>query len=425
MMKCPKCNRLFATKRSLDQHIRDSKHSGPKATRTANKRASNRTSNGPLPSTSRGFDINPSRVPTPPGSSIVVTGEDRLASIDVNYNQSFFKNFNISPGMAPRITTLAKAYQRISWLKVKVTVTPQASTSTNGGYVCGFSMDPTDQALTAAELSSTQWSATRKWYESVSVQMPQKRQLLYTSAGDDLRLSVPATFWLISEGTPSSGITVIVTVNWTIRLTQPSLEHGNFSGFMLDQEVWPVANNYNLAIKNSNGTYEQDFSRYMPDYIKLKTTYSFFRVPSFNIEYSEGTGDTGTIQAHFLAYHTDKKMYWSQDGKTIGKDLWQSNVDLQCLLPKSTYLKYSGSSNSSGMHASRPRMCPSTSSQHSSPDSTSIEQRLTALEILLRRLTSSLEEGSMQLRNPSSPRPTSPALSTSSVMSPFQDPTKS
>lgn len=423
-MKCPKCNRQYATKRALDQHLKDSKHP-PRASSQNNNRGRMRNNPRNPRQAQQGFDINPSRVPTPPGSTITVSGEDRLSAADISSGRAVFLNWPINTGMAPRLTTLSRAYQRISWLKVRVTVTPQASTTVNGGYVCGFSMDPTDNAITAAELSATQWSATKKWYETASVNMPSKRELLYTSSGEEPRLNVPAIFWLISEGKPSSSLTVIVTVNWTIRLSQPSLENGHFSGLMLVGEIWPVQNNYNLELRTEGKT-TQDFSGIMPDFVKLQDGYSYFRVPTFNIEYSEGTGDTGTIQAHFIAYNkADSRMYYSQDGKTIFKEVWQSNVDAQVLLPCNTYLKYAGTGNPCGIQVLQPHPYPSKSSEGLHQPSTSTSVRLTQLEDSLKELMSFLKRDLMPLTENSRERPTSPASSTSLEMSQWLDPTKS
>lgn len=107
--------------------------------------------------------------------------------------------------------TISRAYQRIRWNSVKVIVTPQASTMTNGGYVCGFIMDPEDKTITARDLSASQGAQTKKWYESAVVSMPHKPDLLYTSPGEEARFTVPASFWIVGEGAPSSDITIVVT----------------------------------------------------------------------------------------------------------------------------------------------------------------------------------------------------------------------
>lgn len=421
-MKCNKCFRLFATKRALDQHMRDAPHN-KRPPQNKNAKRTRGPKQGPVRS-APGFVINPSRVPTPPGSTIIVSGEDRIASVEIQSGKSVFLSWPISPGMAPRITTLSRAYQRISWQQVRITVTPQASTTINGGYVCGFSMDPTDNAITASELSATQWSSTKKWYETASVSMPPKGELLYTSTGEDPRLSIPSVFWLISEGKPSSSLTVIVTINWTIKLTQPSLEHGHFSGILLNGDIWPVANNYNLELR-SGGTTTQTFTSIMPDSVKLNTGYSFFRVPTFNIEYNEGVGDTGTIQMHFLAYNSsDGKMYYSQDGKNVDKNVWQTGVTLQCLVPCSTFLKYAGTGNPCGTLVSQPHPCPSRSSAGLPSSSKTNSDRLRELECSLQKLMSYFEEGSITSMINLQTRHQLSALSQSPESSLWQDPMK-
>lgn len=421
MMKCNKCQRIFANKRALDQHMRDAPHNKrPPQQRNAKR---NRGPKAPSRGTP-GFVINPSRVPTPPGSTITVSGEDRIAAVEIQSGKAIFLSWPISPGMAPRITTLSRAYQRISWQHVKVTVTPQASTAINGGYVCGFSMDPTDNAITASELSATQWSSTKKWYETATVSMPPKADLLYTSTGEDPRLSIPSVFWLISEGKPSSSLTVIVTINWTIKLTQPSLEHGHFSGILLNGDIWPVANNYNLELR-TGGTTTQTFTSIMPDSVKLNTGYSYFRVPTFNIEYNEGVGDTGTLQMHFVAYNSsDGKMYYSQDGKNIDKNVWQTGVTLQCLVPCSTFLKYAGTGNPCGTQVSQPHPCPSRNIAGSPSSFKTSSERLNELELSLQRLMRYFDEGLTPSTISLPTRREPSALSQSPESSLWQDPTK-
>jgi len=126
-------------------------------------------------------DIAPSRIPPPSGSRITLSGEDRIFTVDVKKDRSVLSSVSIDSGMSPRLRTIARAYQRVKWNRVTIMVTPQASATTNGGYVCGFVMDPTDQHVTAEQLSSTQGATTKKWYETATVNMPAKPDLLYTS----------------------------------------------------------------------------------------------------------------------------------------------------------------------------------------------------------------------------------------------------
>lgn len=297
---------------------------------------------------SLGADIAPSRIPAPKGNSITVTGEDRLFALDIKKGASVFTNVDISPGVSQRLGTIARAYQRIRWNTVTVIVTPQASTMINGGYVCGFIMDPEDKTITARDLSATQGSQTKKWYESAVVRMPKKPDLLYTSPGEEPRLTIPSSFWVVGEGTPSSDITIIITFLWNVTLHNPTMEDiGNLS-FTMRGEIRGKQDNYNLSwFPTPTATATDNVLSLMPEGIRALQGDHYFRVPTFNIEYFEGTGDTGTIQAHFIVYRSsDKKLYYSSNGRDIITTVWQGNVEAnQVLVPCSTYCKYIGPGN--------------------------------------------------------------------------------
>lgn len=295
-----------------------------------------------------GADIAPSRVPAPKGNSITVTGEDRLFALDIKKGASVFSNVDVSPGVSQRLGTIARAYQRIRWNSVTVIVTPQASTMTNGGYVCGFVMDPEDKTITARDLSATQGSQTKKWYESAVVRMPSKPDLLYTSPGEEPRFTIPTSFWIVGEGAPSSDITIIVTFLWNVTLHNPTIEDISNLSFTMRGEVRGKQNNYNLSwFPSPSSAALDDVSALMPEGIKTLQGNHYFRVPTFTIEYKEGTGDTGTIQAHFIVYSSgDKKLYYSSNGRDIITNTWQGDVEAnQVLVPCTTYCKYIGPGN--------------------------------------------------------------------------------
>lgn len=338
---CSHCGKRFKNTSSLKQHEAMAHKNITPSSRVPRSR--NRRSNR-----ASGVDIAPSRIPPTKGGTIVVSGEDRLAAIDLKAKASVFSSVQISPGASSRLATLSKAYQRIRWNSVRLIVTPQASAMTNGGYVCGFIMDPSDEAVTAKDLTASQGSQTKKWYESAVLNMPSKPDLLYTSPGEDPRLNIPSTFWIISEGAPSSDLTVIVTFHWTVTLSIPTLEDISSSSFSLKGELRGKQSNYNLSYFPPGSTKGQDdFSSQIPDHLRTATQNQFFRVPTFNIEYSEGTGDTGTIQAHFIVYAPgDKKVFYSSNGRTIIETPWQGDVQAdQVCVPCGTYCKYIGPGN--------------------------------------------------------------------------------
>lgn len=340
-----------------------------------------------------GIDIAPSRIPPPKGCTITLSGEDRVDAFDVGSSTNVFKMISIGVTVSNRLKAIASTFQRIKWVALTVRVTPQASTIINGGYVCGFIMDPSDQHITAADLSSTQGSQTKKWYETAILKMPPKPDLLYTSSSEEIRLQNPANFWIIGEGKPSSSLTVIVTMNWTVTLSQPTVEHERGASFILPTSVYPIQSNYNVSTSGStdnNKVNLVDFSSYIPANIKELPGDHYFRVPTFNIEYKEGTGDTGTTQMHFLVYKTsDKKMYYSADGLAISMTQWQSDLPLQCLAPCGTYLKYVGQKNECRV-STVSQSLPSVMDQKSIEHWEILSERLLQMERLLEELKNPL-----------------------------------
>lgn len=337
--KCSKCNKVLKSVRALAQHQAD-KHrpANPSGGRRTRPRPRRRPAMG-------GVEVNPSKSRTVPGESMVVAGEDRLDMVSIKQGTTFYQSFPITAGSSLRLNNIAKAFQRIRWQLVSVTVTPQVSVMVSGGYVAGFIMDPSDATVSAAQLSATQNSKTKKWYESCVINMPQKRDLLYTSTGEDPRLSIPAIFWLITEGPPTSDVNVVLTFNWKVHLTEPTVEMGTDLSFLSRGEVKSRLNNYDLELF-VDGKATTDFSNFVPEPVRERTGLHFWRVPTFNVEYAEGTGDTGTLQMHFIVYQTsDKKLYYSANGRTLETTVWQANVDVQVVIPCGTYCKYAGSGN--------------------------------------------------------------------------------
>lgn len=395
---CKQDNRRFATQAALAQHMADA-HCAPRPApvrRVRDAGAKSVRSNRRSPATrTLGVDVAPSSARAAPGGSIVVSGEDRLGTFSVTTTAAVFKNYAITAGASLRLASLTKAFQRIAWLDVECRVIPQASMAVSGGYVCGFVMDPLDESVNAAMLTATQGAITKKWYETAIVRMPRKTELLYTSPGTDPRLNIPSVFWIISEGLPSTAVDVVVTFNWRVSLHTPTVERESDLSVTLPYPVYPVKANYNLAWKDKEGKMREDFSSLVPSALLAPTkgvsdVYHFFRVPTFIIEYAEGTGDTGTMQSHFFVYWPkDKKGYWSSTGNEIGTTPWQGDVDAtQCLIPCQTLLRYDGTGNG----------CVGLSQQP--PQSLSVECMASTaiLESTVRKLVQRLSALEMELR---------------------------
>lgn len=339
MMKCPKCKKDFKSANALKQH-ESVKHG-------ASVSAGRRPRRQGIPRI-RGIDIAPSRLSSVQGDTLVISGQDRVAAPLFKMGSTGYYSTAISVGVSPRLQTIARAYQRIEYMSCRMVGVPQVSVTTSGGFVAGFIMDPMDVHVTAATLSSAQGSMTRKWYESFDIRMPKKTDLLYTSAGTDLRLSSPASFWVITEGSPTNDVTLILTFQWTVRLSQPTVENVADDSFTLKGTLFSNQGNWALEYQKPC-TQEKidDFSSEIPLHIREVSGRHYFRVPSFIVNYdSEGASGVVADTMHFIVYDTsDKKAYYSSDGKTVNTTKWSAKAEEQDLLPPGTFFKYVGQGN--------------------------------------------------------------------------------
>lgn len=323
MMKCNVCNRVFKTKASLAQHKKD--YHVPKSRTRPPRRGRSGVGGG-------GVDVAPSRTRAAPGGVFRLNGEDRLASVVVKKETQTIVSYPVGAFMSPRLGTVSRAFQRLRWDKLVVRVVPQAPLTVKGGYVAGFVMDPADLVVTASSLISHQGSIQKKLYETSILRMPQTNTLFFTSASEEIRLQEPGIFWFITDGAPAEDITVIITVEWEVSLSYPSLEVKVENSVVVPYNISSYANNYNLKHGDS-----QDFSSMMAGIVNSNPNVPqfFLRVPTFTIEYSEGTGDTGTLQMHYLVYTVkDKKMYYSNNGADKSTVPWQSDVEAQIVVAK-------------------------------------------------------------------------------------------
>lgn len=118
--------------------------------------------------------------------------------------------------------------------------------------------------------------------------------------------------------------------------------------FVMKGEIRGKQDNYNLLwFPSPTSPGLDDVSGLMSDGIKALQGDHYFRVPTFTIEYKEGTGDTGSIQAHFIVYRSsDHRLYYSSNGRDVITTTWQGDVEAnQVLVPCTTYCKYIGPGN--------------------------------------------------------------------------------
>lgn len=385
-------NRHFASKKALDEHKR-AVHPGSTPATTSQRGARGR---GRGRARGRGFAwrggmgggraFNPTAMtPTPSGGSVEV-GEDRWASFDVN-SLSAGKTwpFLIDAHMSPRLRTLAAAYQRIQFLSVIVNVTAQASAITPGGFVAGFVMDPDDPKISIEALQATQGAVVKRWPESTNIKMPNTSTLFYTQRGVEVRTRSPGRFWLFCDGAPNTSVHVVVSVRWRVKFSKAAYDDGetDYSFFMEGKQLNASPGQYCLALSDvgSNSTTKLDTSSIYPASARTsEQEYIFFSVPTFNIEYSEGSGDTGTLECHFVVFKpSDKRTYYSMDGVSIADTVWQTNVKTQVCVPCGTYFRHHECSKNSQVRSREPPPLPSKELI----DSSKLLKRITDCLVLL------------------------------------------
>nr|QIJ25876.1 hypothetical protein [Smithfield permutotetra-like virus] len=398
---CPHDGKHFATRAALLQHKR-MVHQGVSET-CPSTQPRRRNRRGPRNGGAITSDLAPSRVPTVQSSSLTTSGSDKVLVFTIKAQQSVIQSIPIHPGSIPRLSNLCKSFQRITWRSLVVYVSPQVSTTINGGYVAGIVTDPDDEHITSTDLSATAGSQTKKWYQDAIVRMPPKSDKLYTSAGEEPRFSSPGTFWICSEGTPSSDLTIVVTFKWKVHLEGSTLEDDTSSSFVLSGSLNSIGGKAIMGYKACGSiTVDEDVSKLIPASIKDVPGTHFFRVPTYTVEYSEGVGDTGTIQMHFVAYKTDtKNFHFSEDGSTINASVWQNTVDNQVLCSDGTYFKYTGQGNACKVASTAVlRSSPSPLKRHSRDKLQTLSRKLASLEASLKKfemlsprdsMTSSLE----------------------------------
>jgi hypothetical protein len=134
----------------------------------------------------------------------------------------------ITPSLGPRLSTLASAWQRIRYLRMRFQVNATGSSLVGGSYVAAFIPDPTDKPpLTNADswVMAHEGATQSSWWVSVDVVGPCPPQTLYTSfEQSEPRLSSPGRFVIACINPPSADTTLSLNWDWRVAFSQPSLE---------------------------------------------------------------------------------------------------------------------------------------------------------------------------------------------------------
>lgn len=138
----------------------------------------------------------------------------------------------ITPELFPRLSQLAKSFQRIRYHRLRFEIVASWPTTSAGSYVSGFVKDATDPvrgSSAASTLLASGGTATKVW-QSTEVIVGRLPDLYYTSSDPNSeRWSSPGSFViaLISPPTVEGGVEVFV--HWDITLTEPTYEEARGS----------------------------------------------------------------------------------------------------------------------------------------------------------------------------------------------------
>lgn len=130
----------------------------------------------------------------------------------------------VSPGIFKRLALVARAYQRIRYVRLRFRVEPQMSTATSGGYIVGFVRDPADKVTTLDGLTAQQGSVTTKWWQSAVIDATPPQRLFYTSDSAEVREYCPGRLVLIVDGVATQTGSFTIFCEWKVELTSASLE---------------------------------------------------------------------------------------------------------------------------------------------------------------------------------------------------------
>lgn len=202
------CGKTFTTAIALKQHKAD-KHGERKPVKSGKKKKA--VAGGAVVSTGVSYRNSSAQ------SAAREAGRDRflhlddISKIDAGHP---VVNLVFTPHMLPRLSTMAKAYQRYVVHRLVFHIVPMVSTATSGGYVAAFVRDPDDHLngkMAANVLTATAGSVTTKWWQDSVVTCPQVSDKFYTATtpGQE-RFTSPGALCIAVDGraTQSGSLTV-------------------------------------------------------------------------------------------------------------------------------------------------------------------------------------------------------------------------
>lgn len=224
--KCTNCGKVCKTNQAMAQHMRD-KHSAvaPKGQRARSARPKQRAGGA-------GASVStPLSVVNKAVDQTTASGTDRVFHTDdlsALLSGSVVCQIPIEAGTFARMAVLARAYQRVEYIRLNFRVSTYAPTSVGGGYVAAFVADPDDVAPAKAQvlnwLTSQQGSVTTKWWQNATIAARPARSWYYTSPGVEVREFSPGRFVIVVDVRASATTGLTVWADWQVKLTRATLE---------------------------------------------------------------------------------------------------------------------------------------------------------------------------------------------------------
>jgi hypothetical protein len=251
------------------------------------------------------------------------TGTERVDAVQATVQScaagAYIFHITFDNTLLPRLAAVSRTYQRISYKLLQFDVCAQNPSSTSGGYAAAWVADPDDNILRSSNLLSHKGAVQRKWWEDAVVPGPVRPdQEFYTSlsVAGSLRFHSPGQFVIICDNPPSQAIVMTVNCKYSVVLSQPSIE----SGAGDTPDVIRAARDLRVCtgeswLQSTVGNFIGTADLFDPP----PTTESIYRLPyPIGIEFTEGTGDEGTVQCNFARFINNRAYLRSDWDKSLG-----------------------------------------------------------------------------------------------------------
>nr|QYV43072.1 MAG: capsid protein [Solemoviridae sp.] len=328
MAKCPVCRKVFKDKAKLKTHVSQAHTElyGNYYPQGAGKAI------GPSVRRNRGVPVSSSTTTTYGSEDVALSGVDRLTTVEIGTGSkgSLYETV-ITTQLVARLRAVASAFQRIRYQQMEFEIVAKSSSMNSGGYTAGFVPDALEEGVDLIRLVSMRGATTAKIWETKRVACHMPATKFYTSShGGDLRLASPGKFYIFMDGSANQTASLTVNLKWRVVLSAPGLEP-MASEFRIKTGVVVRVTPDRCHLSKWDGTTEdwqvQSFLEPTPpNGVILRCLFQI------NIEYFEGTGDTGTLSTRFIeisggvAYlrNGPKKETWKENGNIVK---WQKSVE--------------------------------------------------------------------------------------------------